>query len=267
MNDRCSTEPLQLPDGRVIQPDEPLTLETLCEIFPIFFEMEAAKLQAQSKGSSAVRPGQPLGLAPSNAPAGFQTPGQISPFGAPGGGPSSGAGSGGGGGPIPAGGGGGRSRVTQGTQGPRGPRGPGSILAPIVKTDGDFVIASADPYTPVPGTFGEFDASEAGVGIFLVQVALGTLGDTPRLSNGQIGLRINGQDYNLTPYLAHSFVANVATFLEGCVSILPLSLIQGHYTVEVVVRGDGAFSTNPQGLPTTVQANPTVPLRWTVIYP
>lgn len=268
MNERCATEPLQLPDGTTIQPDDPLTLQLLCEIFPILFEIEAEKLKAQASGRQSLRPGQSISLAPSGAPAGFQNPGQISPFSSPGGGPSSGPGGGGGG--LP-GGGGGRTRITQGTQGPAGPRGPtgpGTIEPGVIKTDGDFGVASAaSDYTPVPGTLFLMTMTQEGWAYFFIQACFGTRGNAGSRTSGQIGLRINGTDYPLSANLFNTFVAGVGPLANPAPAFWPIKLAAGPYTVEVVIRGCNTFNTGlTQGTPLIVMANTAVPLAVGVIH-
>lgn len=272
MNDRCATEPLQLPDGTVIQPDEPMTLQKLCEIFPIMFEIEAEKLQAQQSQQArpGVRAGSPISLAPSNAPAGFQGPGQISPFGSPGGGPSSGPGSGGGG-SIPGGGGGGRRRVQQGTQGPPGPpgpAGPGGISPGKVKIDGDFSLATAnDDWTPIPGTDFDFTQVLDGPAYFFIQAVFGTTGIACCDVSGQIGLRIDGQDFPLTLDYFNTFVAGVGPIASPGPAFWPQPLLAGPHTVEVIIRGINRVATGPsQNTPLNVLANPIVPLAVGVIH-
>lgn len=272
MNDRCATEPLQLPDGTTLQPDEPITLQKLCEIFPIMFEIEAEKIQAQqSQAKPGVRAGGPLNMAPSNAPAGFQSPGQISPFGSPGGGPSSGAGSGGGGGPIPGGGGSGRRRVVQGTQGPPGPpgpAGPGGLSPGKIKVDGDFAVASPNsPWTPVPGTDFAFTQSADGSAYFFIQAVFGTTGIACCDVSGQIGLRIDGVDYPLTLDYFNTFVAGVGPIASPGPAFWPATMLAGDHTVEVVIRGINQVATGlSQNTPLIVLANPIVPLAVGVIH-
>lgn len=268
MNERCATEPLRLPDGRVIQPGDPLTLEDLCDVFSVFFEIELAKIQAQTpQNRPGVKAGQSVGLAPSLAPAGFKTPGQISNFGAPGGGPSSGPGSGGGG-SFPGGGGGGGRRVQSGPPGPPGPPGPGTIEPGVVKTDGDFGVASAaTDWTPVPGTLFNLTMTVQGWAYFFIQAAFGTRGNDASRTSGQIGLRIDGVDYPLSPNLFNTFVAGVGPLCNPAPSFWPIELTVGAHTVEVVIRGCNTFNTGlTQGTPLIVMANPVVPLAVGVIH-
>lgn len=148
----CSTVPLQLPDGTIINPDDAITLKDFCALVPYLEKLIAQNAPAQQNGP--VRPGGPIPLSrgfpglPSFGPAGsgFAQGG----FG--------GAGGGGGGnppgagpigvvtGPVPTGG---QGQGTQGPPGPAGPPGPGTAPLGVQKTDGNFENTGA--MAPIPG--------------------------------------------------------------------------------------------------------------------
>lgn len=252
--------PVELPDGRIIMPEDLVSLEDLMEIVPLILET----MGAQAPGQNGITPGQPLSIAGMpGAPVG--APGAMSRPGAVGGGPTAGpAGLGGGGrGTGFSGIGGGGGRGGRGDRGPAGPAGPGTIL-PVIKIDGDFTIASVSPFVPVPGTKIDFDQASDGVALFFVQAVLG--GNTVAgVSNGQLGLRIDGMDQPLTANLIHTFVGGARQFLASAHASFPKNLSAGPHSVEVVARGDAALGA-PTGEPLTVQANATIPLALTVIH-
>ena len=257
--------PIELSDGTVIQPDEIPTLRQLCEIIPLILETIAGQAAASQNG---VKPGQAVqvrgrsGVAP--APGFGSRPGSIAGSG-PFGGPSGGGGGGGGGGF--SGGGGGRGRTGPagpiGPTGPAGAAGPGTIEPPVAKTDGDFVVASASPFVPVPGTSLTFSQETDGHAIAMIQAVFGGGGGGD--TNGQIGLRVDGVDFPLTANLIHTFVGGVAQFLASVHASVPLTLTAGSHTIEIVVRGDSSLAS-PVGLPVTVSANPSIPLYLSLIH-
>jgi len=258
----CQETPLQLPDGRTLQPSAELTLEDFCQLFPVLLDMELEARAQQAPGRGRPVPGQNVSVVQGpNVPAGFRQPGglpvpgqsQMSPFG----GPPSQVAAGGGSGFVASGGG----RAGQrGMRGATGPPGPGTIEAPITKTDGDFSVASGSPFVAVPGTEITFATSMGGTAIFFLQAVFGSVAEESR---GQIGLRIDGTDY---PLSANQTGAAVDDFLKTVTSFWPLFLALGSHTVEVVIRGDESLAPPSAGLPVTVQANEDVPLSLAVIH-
>ena len=264
MNGCPNNAPVELSDGKVVYPDDTVTLKDICEIVPLIIET----ILKTAGGPGRVAPGQQVPIAgnpnafgPTLIPGFGPKPGAIAPMGGLFGQ------QGGGGGGFPAGGGGGRGgpgpQGAPGIQGPPGPPGPGTIEPPVVKTDGDFTVASASPFVPVPGTQIMFNQETDGSAIVLIQAVLGAAG--AGATNGQIGLRVDGADMPLTANLIHTLVAGVGQFLASVHASIPLLLSKGTHTVEAVVRGDSALYA-PVGLPVTVQANPLVPLYLSVIH-
>lgn len=276
-------EDVRLPSGKTLQPDDALTLADLCEIFPALLTVELQQMknacgpEAQGPRAQAgpalpavksPAPGQGIQVASRALPPGFQdqragapVPSLCSIFGGgQGGGPSTGPGGGpAGGGGFSGGSGGGR----RGPQGPQGPAGVGATIpAPIVKTDGDFTVGSASPFVAVPGTSLAFTTTRDGITLFFLQAGIGDISSS---THGQVGLRIDGVDYPLTPTQNHTFVSDVGILLVSGVSFWALQLAAGDHTVEVIVRGDAALP-GTTGLPITVQANTTSPLLLSVLF-
>lgn len=248
---------LELPDGRVIEPWQNVSLQDLCEIVPFLVET-LTNLQAQGLAPGQKVPviGQQPGVLAVPNQGAFGPAGGGNPFGRGGGGGFIG---GGGGGPGPAG--------PQGPMGVGGPPGPGSIVEPpVVKTDGDFT-AGPGAFIPVPGTALVFAMGAPGVAKFDLMATLGSSSGVPSTSqSAQIGLRIDGTDYPLTTRLIHTFVGGVGEFMIGQSSTFSLSLGAGSHTVEVLLRGllPGEFGGAGLGIPATIAAVPAVPLVLTV---
>lgn len=246
---------VEMPDGRVIEPDGLIALKDLCELVPFLIET-LTNLQTQG-----LAPGQKLSVV-GGQPGVLAIPNQGS-FGPAGGGFRAGGPGGfvggGGGGPGPAG--------PQGAVGVAGPPGPGSIVEPpVVKTDGDFT-AGPGAFVPVPGTALVFSMLNAGVAKFDLLATLGSsAGAVSESQSAQIGLRIDGTDYPLTTRLIHTFVGGVGEFMVGQSSTFGLSLGAGSHTVEVLLRGllPGEYGGAGLGIPATIAAVPTVPLVLTV---
>jgi hypothetical protein len=247
--------PIQMPDGRVIEPDDYMRLNDICEIMP--FLIDAMGIAAQQ--ARGLTPGQRVPLV-------GQTPGGVQPvpsqtgFGSAsfGGGGGAMIGGGGGGGPGPAG--------PQGQVGPVGPVGPAGPAATgvvdfVVKTDGDFFLAPTAVFVPVPGTLITFTQGTDGVVVFLVEAVLGD--EVPGLSNGQIGVRVDGVDF---PLVARQNAGIGSEFFVPANSSWSMDLAAGSHTAEVVLRSDLALPF-PLGGSVVVQANPTIPLAFTVESP
>ena len=251
--------PVELADGQVIMPDDTITLAALCELVPLLLETMAATPQG---GNGAPTPGAAVPIAGGSVfpPAGAppvpgRRPGAI--VGAPSGLQTQAGGGWGGGG------GGRGSPGTPGATGPRGPAGPGTIL-PVIKTDGNFTVASISPFVSIPGTLTPFTTTRSGASVFLVQAVFG--GDTlTGLSNGQLGIRVDGADFPLTANLINTTAAGVDQFLASVQASFPVTLTPGAHTAEIIIRGDTALGA-PQGSPVTVQANATIPLVLTIIH-
>lgn len=241
--------PVELPDGKVLDPDDFVSLDSLCQMMPYL-------LEAYSK-AAGLAPGQKVpvvGQSPDGRvavpTAGSMGPGGVNnPYGRGGGGFI--ASGGGGGGPGP-----------RGAVGPRGAAGPGSVVEdPVEKTDGDF-SAGPGAFVAVPGTSISFTMSEAGKAVFLLEATLGdTTGSAGSSQSGQIGLRVDGTDYPVSTRL----IDLADEYLIGQSSSLVLPLAAGSHTVEVVLRGltPGEFGGG-LGTPVTVAATPEVPLRLAV---
>lgn len=265
MSEGCPAKaPVELSDGRIVQPEDPVTLEDLCEIVPLIIEtmMKDATKGKLSAGMSVKVVGNPAAFGPTLTSPGFGAkPGSIAGgglFGQQGGG-------GGGGGGFPSGGGGRGAQGIPGNQGIQGPPGPGSLISSITKDDGDFSVASFSPFVAIPGTLISFTVTTGGTAVFLIQAVFGA-GSGAGFTNGQIGLRVNGVDYPLTANLMHTFIGGVGQFAVGAHASIPLTLIPGNYTCELIVRGD-EFVGPSGGLPIIVQANISRPLCFTIFRP
>lgn len=240
--------PVELPDGKVLEPGDYVSLDALCQMMPYL-------LEAYAKVESGLAPGQKVpvvGQSPDGRVA-VPTPGSMGPGGA-----NNPYGRGGGG-FIASGGGGPGPRGPAGT---RGPAGPGSVVEdPIEKTDGDF-SAGPGAFVAVPGTLLGFSMSEAGKATFLLEATLGdTAGVAGSSQNGQIGLRIDGTDH----VVATRLIDLADEYLIGQSSAFVIQLPAGDHTVEVVLRGIGPGEFGGGlGIPVTVAASPDVPLRLAV---
>lgn len=249
--------PVELSNGKILMPDDKVTLSELYEVVQLMLESMSAKSR---NGKPPL--GQPVQIADTGAPFGpFGTP--AIPSQRPGALPSGGGAVAPGGGGGWGGGGGRGARGAPGPRGPQGPPGPGEVSA-SVKTDGNFIVASVSPFIPIPGTQISFSTSEAGYALFIVQAVFG--GDSVAdLANGQIGLRVDGVDYPLTANLVHATIAGVDQFLAGAHSSFPILLSADLHSAEIVVRGDSSLGA-PTGSPLTVQANASIPLALTIIH-
>jgi|FLYN01.1.fsa_nt_gi hypothetical protein len=269
--------PIEMPDGRVIEPDDPITLNDLCELLPFLVSSAA---EAAAKAAPGISAGQPVPLAPppgipgAGPGVGPAGPVPISPPGGPlrgAGFPSFGPASGGFGG---------------GPSGPTGPSQLGVINGPTppptppppppappfgvdfkVKTDGDF-IAGPGAFVPVPGTDVSFTLPTAGAVLFLLRATLGSsTGGVALSQSGQLGIRVDGVDYPLTPRLLHTFTSGVGEFLVGQDQAFVLNLSEGSHTAEILLRGllPGEFGAGI-GTPASVAAVPNIPLALIVIH-
>jgi hypothetical protein len=259
MAKRCPG-PVEMSDGHIIEPQDYIKLQDLCELVPFLTEAELAAKEAQKEQCKTLQPGQPLPLA-CKTETGMAKIGGAGqgPFGGPGGGGGGFGGFGGGGGPGPAG-----PPGPAGTQGPAGPPGPGTATDFVVKTDGDFSVGPG-AFVPVPGTLLSFSTPAVGPATFLLQAVLGC----NNTQNGVIGLRIDGVDFGLNPRLLHTFVGGVGEFFIPVHASFPMNLAAGAHTVEVILRGimAGEFcGGSGLGFPVTVSANPSIPLAVTVLH-
>jgi hypothetical protein len=250
----CPVGPVEMPDGRIVEPDDPVTLKDLCEIVS---SMVDALVEAQEAPAAGTLPGQAVtvvGGVPAAAPA---VPGYQS-FGQPSGGGGGGNGafiSGGGGGPGPKGDTG--SPGADGPPGPPGPSGSGAATDFVSKTDGDFSVAGA-AFIPVPGTQLDFNQATDGPAIFLVQAVFA--GDPLGSDQGLfVGVRVDGVDHGLTQFRFEGAVPGVTVTREDMHGSISLTLPAGAHTAEVIVRVDFAAVA-------AVAATPDTPLILTVLH-
>jgi hypothetical protein len=262
--------PVELSDGRIVQPEDPVTLEDLCEIVPLIIEtmMKEAGQGKLAAGMPVKVVGNPSAFGPTLTSPGFGAkPGSIA-----GGGLFGQQSGGGGGGGFPSGGGGKGSQGipgNQGIQGIQGPPGPGSLISFVAKVDGDFSVVSFSPFVVIPGTSISFTVANGGTAVFLIQAVFGA-GGGAGFTNGQIGLRVTvggvSTDYPLTANLMHTFIGGVGQFSVGAHASIPLELVPESYTCELIIRGD-EFVGPSGGLPIVVRANTEVPLYFTIFRP
>lgn len=257
--------PMEMPDGRIIQPEDSITLKDICAMMPVLLDracgpggfqksQEAAPQGPYPTQPIRVTPGFP-GMGPGNGPFG-----QGAGFG--------GAGGGGGGLPGPLG-------VVQGTPvggfngsagpGPTGPAGPGTGIAFVTKTDGDF-SAGPGSFIPIPGTSFTFNQAKTGPVLFMINAIFGC----NDAQNNALAIRINGG----TPIpvqlaLFHTFVSDVGVFYVGASAFWPMTLADGSYTVELMLRGINAgqfCSGTGLGFTATISATPDGPLAFAALY-
>jgi len=259
--------PVELSDGRIVYPDDPVTLSDVCEIVPLIIEslMKEAGQGKLTAGMPVKVVGNQAAFGPTLAPGFGPKPGSVGGVG----GLFGQQGGGGGGGGFPSGGGGRGPQGIRGDQGIQGPAGPGSLISSILKDDGDFSVVSFSPFVVIPGTLISFTVTSEGTAVFLIQAVFGA-GSGSGFTNGQIGLRVTiggvTTDYPLTANLMHTFVGGVGQFAVGAHSSIPLLLAPGDYSCEVIVRGD-EFVGPSGGLPIIVQANTARPLYFTIFRP
>jgi hypothetical protein len=254
---------IEMPDGRIIEPEDGIKLQDLCELMPFLLESYGALQDAKTKkgGNGQISPGQSVPIAgqPSaGASAVPSTASQFGPAGSTGGGGFVGSG-GGGGGPGPAG--------PRGNQGVPGPAGFGGLVDSVQKVDGDF-IAGPGGFIPVPGTSIMFVQSQAGPATFLLNATLGSsVGGVGLPQSGQIGIRVDGTDYPLATRLLHTFAGGVGEFMIGQTSSLVLVLPAGPHTVEVILRGlaPGEYGAG-LGISAGVVAVPSQPVDLSVVH-
>lgn len=240
----CPVGPMQMADGRLLNPDDPITLADLCVMMPTF----AKALLAPPGGRTGLVPliGQP--------PGGATPIGGMNPFGsAPGGGGGFGGFGGGGGGPGPQG-----PAGAAGTAGVTGAAGAGLSTDFVSKTDGDFT-AGPGAFIPVPGTLLSFSTPEDGTTIFFIQATLGC----DQTQNGALGVRVDGVDYPVNKRLIQTFAAGVEEFFTPSSYFIPITLSAGAHTAEVILRGlvaGSECSASGLGLSQTVSATAETPL-------
>lgn len=252
---------VEMPDGRVIQPEDGIALRDLCELMPFLLESYGERQKAEA-GNGPLAPGKSVPIAgqPQSGPGAVPTSSQFGPAGGMGGGGGGGFVGGGGGGPGPAG--------PQGATGTAGVAGFGGLVDSISKIDGDFT-AGPGAFIPVPGTLLPFVQAVAGPVTFLVNVSFGTTSGAGSTSqSGQMGLKVDGTDYPLVTRLIHTFVGGVAEFLVGQAAVFVLVLPAGAHTVEVITRGlfPGEFGGTGIGIPLTVSAVPIQPLTLSAVH-
>ncbi len=252
---------VEMPDGRVVEPEDFISLNDFCELFPFLMKTYGGEGASQA----GLAPGQKVPVVGQSPTANGAVP-STSQFGPAGSGPYGRTGGGfvggGGGGPGPTG--------PRGFQGPTGATGPAGAAAidTISKTDGDFT-AGPGGFIPVPGTLLSFSTSLDGHAVFLLNGVLGTTtGAASESQSGQIGLRIDGTDYVVATRLIHTMAAGVAEYQIAQSGSVTLSLPAGSLRVEVVTRGLGVgeFGGTGLGTPLTVVADPSTPLNVTVLH-
>jgi hypothetical protein len=258
----CPTGPLQLPDGKIVGLDDPVTLKDLCLMMPSI--LKALQVSCGTPGAAPGAPGQPYpgGPIPVQNPSGGGFPGfgpASSPFGQGGGG-----GGGGGGLPGPLGvvnqaapqGAG-----TPGGPGPVGPQGPpglGTVVDFISKEDGDF-SAGPGAFIPVPGTSFSFTQSVAGAVLFLLNATFGCF----QAANNALGIRIDGTTVVPLQISLHGALLATFVFYAPASAVGVAVLPAGTHTVEVMLRGIavGEFcSGSGLGTAAVLAAAPATPL-------
>jgi hypothetical protein len=252
---------VEMPDGRIIEPEDQVRLQDLCELMPFLLESYGALQSAKAAkgGNGQVTPGQSLsvvGAAPGGASGVPSAASQFGPAGSTGGGGF--VGSGGGGGPGPVG--------PRGNQGVAGPVGFGGVVDSVTKTDGDFIVGPG-AFVAVPGTSIMFVQTQVGPATFLLNAVPGNIGASGFCQSGQMGIRVDGTDYPLITRLLHTFAGGVGEFQVGQACVHSLTLAAGPHTVEVIVRGllPGEFSGG-LGSPFGVVAVPSQPLYLSVVH-
>lgn len=261
----CPAGPLQLPDGKIVQLDDPITLRDLCEMLPAIMK----NLPCGPGGAPAAAP-QPYGQGPIPVQ-------KMNGAGFPGFGPASGVfgqggGGGGGGGGLPGPLGvvnqaipqGGQGQGGPGPTGPVGPPGAGTAIDFVTKTDGNFT-AGPGGFIPVPGTLFSFQQGADGNVIFLLNAVFGC----DQATNDALGIRIDGGP--AIPLQANLFqvAAPVAGFFQGATAMWPQFLAAGQHTVEVMLRGIGAgefCAASGLGLSATLGATPDTPLSLAILH-
>jgi hypothetical protein len=243
--------PMEMPDGRIIEPDDYITLNDFCELMPYLYDAITAAQKYATTGRMP-SPGSQVPVA-GGVP---QAPGTVPGFG-PAQGPF-----GGGGGAFVSGGGG--APGPQGLQGPPGPPGGEGYVDFVVKTNGSF-SAGPGAFVSVPGTLVNFDQEATGAAVVLVQAVLGDGSGTPE--NGQLGIRLDGIDQPATARLIQTTAAGVAEFLVGQTLAFPFNVAAGLHTVQLVLRGlaVGEFGGGT-GAACSVSATTSIPLAVIVIH-
>lgn len=261
--------PMQLPDGKIINLEDPVTLSDLWQILPYMTQQCVTQLKEQTPaeklGPPGAMPTSPIGAGfPGFGPATgmFGTGG----FGGPGGGGalpgplgvvSSNT-------PQPPGPGGSGSPGPTGPTGPAGPAGAGSAISFVTKQDGDFT-AGPGAFVPVPGTLLNFTQGQTGPVLFMINACFGC----DNAQNDALAIRVDGTIIPLQATLFHTFVAGVSAFFLGATAVWPMNLATGNHTVEVMLRGIGAgefCSGSGLGFSATLAANANVPLSLSVLH-
>lgn len=262
--------PIEMPDGRIIEPEDPLTFTDLCELLPFLAEAMQLFQQVQAEQKArGITPGQAVPVAGGITQTGrpIAGPGQFGPqAGVSGSGPVSYPVNPGG--FIGSGGGGAGARGPQGAAGPSGPSGPpgyGAEVSRKIKTDGDFT-AGPGAFIAIPGTKITFSTKYDGPATFFIQAVLGN-GAVGLSQNAQLGLRIDGADTALAPRLLHTMAAGVGEFQTGHTQVWVKDLTKGSHTVEVLLRGlaVGEFGGG-LGTPAGVTARGTSPLALIILH-
>jgi hypothetical protein len=182
-----------MPDGRVINPDDGIMLQDLCELMPFLLESYGA-LQAQ-KGQGPLAPGKNVPVVGQQPAAGGMVPSTASQFG-PAGGPAGGPFGYGGGGFVGGGGGGPGPAGPQGVAGPQGGFGPGTPPDGLnLNAPGSSFTSTGAPVV-IPNYFVDFNVGNQGnVTIRASANFHSAFGSTfPQVT---FGLQVDGTDYPL----------------------------------------------------------------------
>lgn len=242
--------PMQLPDGKVIEPDDELTLRDFCAMLPFILKLTEKEV-AQDQGfvPNGRIPLNRIGSVPSFGPAG-------SPF-------AQGGGGGGGGGGTPGPGPigvvtgntpiGGPGQGTQGPPGPAGPQGPAGAanIAGIQKTDGDFSNIGA--MAIVPGT--SFDITVGGDGKVAISFSLPLSADglDAEIFDVFAGIQIGSTQYRVWRESANNGGGGDRFFFLTASGTLYVTLAPGTYTVSI------CYGDNPGLNHFTVTTTPSAP--------
>lgn len=265
----CPSGPLQLPDGKIVQLDDPITLQDLCLMMPSILR----GIQGPgAPGAPGAMPTAPYGQGP--VPLQRAAGGSFPGFGPAGGmfGQGGAGGGGGGGAPGPLGvvnqaapqGAG--APAAQGPVGPQGPAGTGSIVDFVTKVDGDFT-AGPGSFVPVPGASLTFTQGVAGTALVFLQATYGCRSSM----NNALGIRVDG---GATIPISVALLDPIFPFFTSVVFVpttgaWPLVLTAGSHTIEVMFRGVGAgefCGAAGQGISADLSATPDAPLALSVLH-
>ncbi len=257
--------PLQLPDGTVVNPDDPVTLKELCAMLPYIAKYVEQQAKVDEGPTGLMRPNGAIPLSRSNY-------GSVPSFGPAGGPFAQGGGGGGGGGGGPAGFGpvgvinpatpvGGPGQGNTGPQGPPGPPGVGNVIDGIAKTDGDFLNTGA--MAIIPGTSKVITVGGPVLGDGTTPVAISfsmelDAGIVPaQIFDVFAGIDIDGTQYQLWRQGEQQGAGSDKVFRLSASGTLYVTLTPGPHTISICY-GDNAGEN-----PFTVTTAPGQPACWT----